>query len=334
MDFQQELRKRAHNNAQTIIIPESEDERVLKGASIALTEGLARIILLGEEERIRIIADQNKIDLTGAVFRDPRTDSSRDHYKKLLLDKRAAKGMTEEMAQQRIDDPLWFGALALLGGDCDGMVVGATYTSADVFHAALQVIGPAPGTEVVSVACFMEIPQCSLGREGLFLFSDCVVVENPTTSQLASIALSSAQTWRSFIDDDPRVALISYSTKGSSISPLTNKVRDAARLVREKQPNLVADGELQLDAAIDEKTARRKCPDSPVEGRANILVFPDLNSANSNLKTAERLGGGLFRATLVQGLAQPINDLSRGTTAETVADTIAATVIQAGESHA
>ena len=329
MDFQNELRRRARQSPRTIILPETEDKRILKGAALALREHTARIVLLGEREKIEKKADEEGIDLTGALIRDIGEDPDREKFAEKLVELRSHRGMTLSEAREKVAVPLWFGALAVYFGQADGMVAGASTSSADVFHAALQVIGPTPGTEVVSVAGFMEIPRCTLGEEGLFLFADCVVVENPTAPQMASIALSAARTWETLVGTPPRIALISYSTRGSARSPMTEKVREATRLIREKSPTLTADGELQFDAAVVPEVARIKAPDSPVQGRANILIFPDLTSANSNFKNAERLGGGFFRASVVQGLARPVNDLSRGTTAETVADTIAVTVLQA-----
>jgi phosphate acetyltransferase len=333
MDFQKELRRKAAQNPLPIVLPESENITILKGAEVALREGLAQIILLGSEETILKRAKKEGLNLREALFRDPLTDPSRNIFGEKLWQKRRNKGLLPEKALKLMDEPLWFGAMTLLEGETAGMVAGASYTSTDVLHAALRVIGPASPKDVVSVAGFIQLPRLNLGEEGLFLFADCVVVENPNASQLASIALEAARTWQTFVSPKPRVALISYSTKGSCPNLLPEKVREATRIIREKAPDLICDGELQFDAAVNPEIARKKAPQSPVEGRANVLIFPDLNSGNSNFKNAEQLAGGRFMASVVQGLSKPINDLSRGTTAETVTDTIAATVLQAGATN-
>ncbi len=333
MDFQGEIRRRAGEDPRIIVLPETGDMRILEAASRVLKEGFARPLLLGRREEIEETARGEGLSLEGALYRNFLSDRDREDFALALTARRAHRGMTLEKARERMDDPLWFGAMLVRSGQAEGMVAGSLASSADVFHAALQAIGPAPGTEVVSVAGFMEIPRQDRGEEGLLLYADCVVVENPTAPQLASIALSSALTWRTLTGTVPRVALLSYSTRGSAVSPMTEKVREAARLVRERDPGLISDGEIQFDAAVDPGVAARKAPGSPLGGRANILIFPDLNSGNSNFKNTERMGGGIFRASVVQGLALPVNDLSRGTTVETIVDTVAVTVLQAGALH-
>jgi phosphate acetyltransferase len=333
MDFQADLYRRAGADPARVILPETGDIRVLQAADRVLKEGFALPVLLGDRDELEKRAEENHLSLDGAAFRTVADDPDQDDFVKRLVAIRAHRGMTEELARQRTADPLWFGAMMVKTGQADGMVAGSLASSADVFHAALQVIGPRQGIEVVSVAGFMEIPDKSRGEGGILLFADCVVTENPTASQLASITLSSADTWRTLLGAEPRAALLSYSTKGSADSPYTRKVREAADMVRGGKPSLICDGELQLDAAIIPEVARKKAPSSPVGGRANILIFPDLNRANTNFKNTERLGGGIFRASVVQGLALPINDLSRGTSVETIVDTVAVTVLQSRERY-
>ncbi|MBN2626201.1 MAG: phosphate acetyltransferase [Spirochaetales bacterium] len=333
MDFQADLYRRAGTAPARVILPETGDIRVLQAADRVLKQGFALPVLLGDRDELEKRARVNNLSLKGAAFRAVTGAPDQDDFVKRLVALRAHRGMTEELARQKMADPLWFGAMMVKTGQADGLVAGSIASSADVFHAALQIIGPRPGIEVVSVAGFIEIPDKTRGEEGMFLFADCVVTENPTTSQLASIALSSADTWKTLLNTEPRAALLSYSTKGSADSPYTRKVREAADRVKAGNPSLICDGELQLDAAIIPEVARKKAPSSPVEGRANILIFPDLNSANTNFKNTERLGGGLFRASVVQGLALPINDLSRGTSVETIVDTVAVTVLQSRERY-
>ena len=320
--FQGDLLKRAAANRQRIVLPEPEDERILTATDELLAQGVADIVLIGNEVEIRAKASALGLSIDGATI---LATSDPDHFEKYaeeLARLRAAKGMTVEDARKVVADPTYFATMMVKMGDADGMVSGATHTTADTIRPAFQIIKTAPGVNLVSSSFLM------LMSDRVMVFGDCAVVVSPTAEQMAQIALSSAQTARAF-GVDPKVALLSYSTLGSGSGPSPDLVTEATRLAREAAPDLAIEGPLQFDAAIDPTTGKQKAPDSPVAGAANVLVFPDLNSGNIAYKAVQRTAGAVAVGPILQGLAKPINDLSRGATIEDIVNTVAITAVQA-----
>jgi phosphate acetyltransferase len=321
------MKQRAKTNKKRIVLPETTDIRVLTAASVASQEGLADIILVGNKEEI--LAAAGSLDLSQTTIVDIETTGKLEEYITSFYELRKSKGVTLEQARSLLADPVYFGIMMIKHYDADGLVSGAIHSTADTLRPALQIIKTAPGTNLVSTFFIMEVPDCAYGQAGLFLFSDCALNENPNADQLADIAVSSANTMKQMLGIEPIVAMLSYSTYGSAHSPLTEKVRQATRLAQEKAPEFRIDGELQVDAALVASTAQLKAPNSPVAGRANVLIFPDLNAGNIGYKLTERLGKAQAYGPITQGLAKPINDLSRGCKAEDIVGVIAITAIQA-----
>jgi phosphate acetyltransferase len=329
MDLVKKLRDNAKAASKTIVLAEGEDERVVKAASILQQEKIANIVLLGNEEKISKLAEG--LDISGAQIIDPNLSPKADEYASLLFELRKHKGMTMEQADQLVKDTVWYGTLMVKKNDADGMVAGALHATGDVFRPAFQIIKTAPGIGVVSSAFIMIVPDREYGHDGIMLFSDCAVNPNPDSQQLAEIAIASARTWKALIGGEPRVAMLSFSTKGSARHEMVDKVVEATNIVREKAPDMLVDGELQLDAAIVPKVAKLKAPDSKVAGNANVLIFPEIEAGNIGYKLVQRLAKAEAIGPVTQGLAMPINDLSRGCSIDDIVNVTAITALQAIE---
>lgn len=331
MSFIETIKQKAKQDIKTIILPESEDNRVLEGAAKVLKEGFAKIILIGNEEEIMKRAKENNFDISGAQIIDPKESDKYEEYSNSFYELRKAKGVTPEQAKETLLEPIYFGMMMVKQGDADGLVSGACHSTANTLRPALQILKTAPGTKLVSAFFVMVVPNCEYGENGVFVFGDSGLVENPTADELSEIAISSSKSFRQLTGAEPKVAMLSYSTYGSAHSELTEKVVEATRLVKEKDPNLAADGELQLDAAIIPEVARSKAPGSNVAGKANTLIFPDLNAGNIGYKLVQRLAKAEAYGPLCQGIAKPVNDLSRGCNSDDIAGVVAITCVQAQE---
>ena len=331
MSFIEETKKRARKDIKTIVLPESEDKRVLAAAEKVTKEGFAKIILLGNEEKIRDDAKRYQLDLSNIEIINPKDCSQKEEYAKNLYELRKAKGMTLEEAEKLILNPAYFGMMMLKDENsaADGLVSGACHSTADTLRPALQILKTAPGTKLVSAFFVMCVPNCEFGEEGTFVFGDCGLNPNPTSEELSEIALASAESFKKLVKKEPKVAMLSYSTYGSAKSDLTQKVIDATNLAKEKNKDLMIDGELQLDSAIVPEIAKSKAPESKVAGNANVLIFPDLDAGNIGYKLVQRLAKAEAYGPLCQGIAKPVNDLSRGCSVDDIVGVVAITAIQA-----
>ncbi len=316
---------RAKADKKTIVLPEGNDERILEAAQEALAQGIANIIILGDTDEIAA----KGYNLEGATIIDPATSDKQEEFAELLYELRKAKGMTPEEAKELVKDPIHFAVLMVKSGLCDGLVGGACHATIKILSPSLKIIKTAPGEPMVSSFFIMDVPGSEFGENGLFLFADCALEIQPTSEKLAHIANQTDKSFKRLIGDDPRIALLSHSSHGSAVNDDSTKVVKAVEYIRENYPDIVADGELQLDAAIVPELGASKAPDSPVAGKANVLIFPDLDAANIGYKLVQRLGGAKAYGPVLQGLAAPVNDLSRGCTAEDVVGVIAITCVQA-----
>lgn len=322
------LNARKHNKR--IVLPEGYEERTIKAADIAIEEGLAQIILIGDPVEIKSHAVKLGLKNLGkATLVNPKSHAKKDHYIEMMVELRKAKGMTKEEASKLIEDPLYLGVLMIKNGDADGEVSGADHATGDVLRPAFHYVKTAPGISVVSGAFIMILPDKTFGENGILIFADGAVHPNPTDKELAEIAIASANTAKAIAGFEPKVAILSFSTKGSAKHELVDKVISATKIAQEMAPSLMIDGELQGDAALVESIGLKKAPGSKIAGKANVLVFPDLNCGNIAYKLVQRLAHAEAIGPILQGMAAPINDLSRGCSVNDIVCMIAITANQA-----
>ncbi|MDR3219967.1 MAG: phosphate acetyltransferase, partial [Dysgonamonadaceae bacterium] len=330
MDLMQAIIARAKANKQRIVLPEGTEERTLRAADRLINDKVANLILIGNPSEIQSLANQYALPHIGeAVIIDPLNHDKKMEYTQLLVDLRKSKGMTWEQAARLVEDPLYLGCLMIKNGDADGEIAGAKNTTGDVLRPALQIIRTSPGISVVSGAFLMFVQDKAYGEDGGLVFSDCAVMPNPNAKELAEIAVTTARTTHAIVGVEPRVAMLSFSTKGSAKHELADKVIEATRLAKEMAPDLLIDGELQADAALIPFVGNSKAPGSLVAGKANVLIFPNLECGNISYKLVQRLGNAEAVGPILQGMAAPVNDLSRGCSTDDIYKMVAICANQA-----
>ncbi|MBP8717929.1 MAG: phosphate acetyltransferase [Candidatus Atribacteria bacterium] len=330
MNISENLRQRAKKSIKKIVLPEGEEPRMIKAAEIIYREGFAKLVFLGKEEKIKDIAKQIKVTFPKDIeIIDPESAENLNIYSEIYYNLRKNKGMTLEEAKKLLKDPLYYGALMVYQGDADGLVAGSIHATGDVFRPALQTIKTAHNVNIVSSSFIMVVPDCPYGENGAILFADCALFPDPNAEELADIAIASANTAQVLMGVEPKVAMLSFSTKGSAKHPLVDKVIQATEIVKKKAPDLKVDGELQADAALIPEIGKRKAPDSEIAGKANVLIFPDLQAANIAYKLVERLAKAEAIGPISQGMRKPVNDLSRGCSAQDIVNVVAITALQA-----
>ncbi|MGL4990377.1 MAG: phosphate acetyltransferase [Sarcina sp.] len=329
MQLMKQVWEAAKSNQKKIVLPEGDEERTVIAAQKIHEEQLAKVILVGDEDKIINKARELSVNLEGIEIVDPNKSDKFELYAKEFYELRKNKGMTIEKSEMIVKDPLYFATMMVKLDDADGMVSGAIHTTGDLLRPGLQIIKTAPGVSVVSSFFIMMVPNSAYGEEGMLLFADCAVNPNPTAEQLASIAIATADTAKNLCKVSPKVAMLSFSTMGSADHELVTKVREATEIARNLRPDLEIDGELQLDAAIVSSVAEQKAPNSKVAGRANVLVFPDLQAGNIGYKLVQRFANADAIGPVCQGFAKPINDLSRGCSSDDIVNVVALTAVQA-----
>ncbi len=330
MDLIKQIVARAQENRQRIVLPEGTEERTIKAADRLIADGVADIILIGNPDEIMALAQKFGLkNISQATLVDPLNNEKKELYADLLWNLRKSKGMTQEQAMKLVEDPLFLACLMIKNGDADGEIAGARNTTGNVLRPAFQIIKTVPGISVVSGVFIMFMPNKQFGDDGIMLFADCAVLPNPTAEELAQIAIATGQTARTLCGIEPRVAMLSFSTKGSAKHEMVDKVVKATRIAQEMEPALQIDGELQADAALVPSVAAGKAPDSKIAGKANILVFPSLESGNIAYKLVQRLAGAEAVGPILQGIAAPVNDLSRGCSVDDIYKMVAITANQA-----
>ena len=327
MSFLERIKERAKEQKKTIVLAEGEEIRTVKAAHIILSEKIADLVLIGNADKINELAKD--YDISGATIIDPETSELTNELAASFYELRKSKGITEEEALKTVKNPLYFGCMLVKTGKADGMVAGAVNSTSNVLRPALQILKTAPNTKLVSAFFIMCVPDCEYGANGTFLFADSGLNQNPDADEVSEIAISSAKSFEQLVETDARVAMLSYSTYGSAKSELVEKMQEATRLAKEKRPDIMLDGELQFDAAVVPSVGEQKAPGSPVAGKANVMVFPDLNAGNIGYKLVQRLAKAEAYGPITQGIAKPVNDLSRGCTAEDIAGVVAITCVQA-----
>ena len=329
MSFIEDVKAKAKLKMKTIVLPEAEDKRTLEAAEQIKKEGFAKLVLLGNKETVEKDAQSYGFDLSGIEILDPKTSPSLDDYVATLVELRKSKGMTEEEARKLLTESnTYFGVMMVKKGDADGLVSGACHSTADTLRPSLQILKTKPGTKLVSAFFVMVVPNCQYGEKGTCVVSDCGLNQNPTAEELAAIAESSAESFRFLVGKEPKVAMLSYSTLGSAKHDDVTKVQEATRIAKENNPDLLLEGELQLDAALVESVASLKAPGSKVAGHANTLIFPNLDAGNIGYKLVQRLAKAEAYGPMTQGIARPVNDLSRGCSAEDIVGVVAITAVQ------
>lgn len=332
MKISQLIREKAKKNPKIIVLPEGEEPRMIKAAETIINEELASLILLGIEENINSKAQELGVNLSNKIqIINPKASEKFEEYAESYYQLRKHKGVSLDEAYQLLENPLYFGALMVYHDDADGLVAGSINATGDVFRPALQTIKTAPGINIVSSSFIMVVPDCPYGEKGVMVFADCALNPEPNAEQLADVAIASATTGKALVGFEPRVAMLSFSTKGSGKHPLVDKVIEATKIAKEKKPELLIDGELQADAALIPSIGERKAPNSKIAGKANVLIFPDLHSGNIAYKLIERLAKAEAIGPISQGMKKPVNDLSRGCSVEDIVNVVAITVLQAGE---
>lgn len=328
MGFIDTIKERAKANKKTIVLPETEDRRTYEAVATILKEGLANVVLVGSEEAV---AEGSKgLDISGAIIVDPATSDKTNTYIDKLVELRQSKGMTTDQAKEiLLTNYLYYGVMMVKLGDADGMVSGACHSTADTLRPCLQILKTKPGTKLVSAFFLMVVPDCEYGSNGTFIFGDCGLEQNPDAEKLAAIAASSAESFKLLVEEEPVVAMLSHSSMGSAKHADVDKVVEATKIAKELYPDIKIDGELQLDAAIVPSIGSSKAPDSKVAGKANVLIFPDLDAGNIGYKLVQRLAKAEAYGPVTQGIAKPVNDLSRGCNADDIVGVVAITAVQA-----
>jgi len=329
MTLLENLKAKAKANPRRIVLPEGEEPRTIKAAVIITLEKLAHVTLVGNRAKIEAVAREQGVDVSPVPSVDPETSPKFEEYAQAYYDIRKAKGVTIEQAQKLVKDTVFFGTMMVHKGDMDGLVSGALHSTGDTIRPALQTIKTKPGINIVSSSFVMIVPDCEFGDKGMFIFADCAVMPNPTDAELAQIAVASAETAKVLCGMDPKVAMLSFSTYGSAQHELVDKVKRATAMARELAPGLKIDGEMQADAAIIPKVGKSKAPQSAIAGQANVLIFPDLQSGNIAYKLVERLSKAQAIGPILQGIAKPVNDLSRGCSVDDIVHLVAITSVQA-----
>ncbi|HCL02775.1 MAG TPA: phosphate acetyltransferase [Lachnoclostridium phytofermentans] len=328
MGFIDDIKARAKQSIKTIVLPESMDRRTIEAAAKTLEEGNANVIIIGSEEEVK--KNSEGLDITGATVVDPKTSDKLPAYIDKLVELRQAKGMTPEKAKELLTtDYITFGVMMVKMGDADGLVSGACHSTADTLRPCLQILKTAPNTKLVSAFFVMVVPNCDMGANGTFLFSDAGLNQNPNAEELAAIAGSTAKSFEQLVGSEPVVAMLSHSTKGSAKHADVDKVVEATKIAQELYPEYKIDGEFQLDAAIVPSVGASKAPDSDIAGKANVLIFPDLDAGNIGYKLTQRLAKAEAYGPLTQGIAAPVNDLSRGCSSDDIVGVVAITAVQA-----